>query len=85
MPVRRQLQQDRRDTVAEPPRHGQELLQRLGAVVQLLHMRDVAAGLEREFEALRRLRQPVIDIFDRRESVEAVVDLDAVELARIIR
>lgn len=44
----------------------------------------MAAGREREHKGRGRLRQPVFEMCDGRQAVEAAVDLDTVKIARIV-
>src|SRR5919197_1365885 len=54
-------------------------------VVQPLHLRQIAAHLDRENEVVRRLLHPARDGRRARQTVEGRVDLDRVEVTRVER
>src|SRR5436309_13205906 len=58
-------------------------LERLSTVLQLLRLRQIAVGLDRVAEAGRRLLAPFVERVAARQPIEAVVDLDSVELGGI--
>src|SRR5829696_5897446 len=60
-----------------------EELDARGQVTEPLHVRDVAAHLDRKDEVVRCLVDPALHGLHRRQPVEAGVHLDAVEVARI--
>ena len=75
VPVWRELEQDRSEPAAEEFGPGQEAGQGFAAVIELLAVCDVAAGLEREAKVRRHAVEPDADAFLRRKTVEAAVHL----------
>jgi hypothetical protein len=70
---------------AEVPHVVKRPFERLLRVLQLLHVRQKPARLDRVPEAGRRLLSPFLERFGRGPPVEGVVDLDRVEDTRVLR
>ena len=83
--VRRQLPEDRAELAGASK--GLEALvhalRAVGDVAQPLHMREVAARLDGEQEAVGRTCGPALDGLRARQPVERRVDLDRVERLRV--
>jgi len=84
-PSRRQLIQDRSERARETLRAGEEQPDRIGRILQLLHVRQVAARLHRVDEPARRAVRPPGEGFRFGEPIERVVDLDGIEPLSVIR
>src|SRR5689334_149006 len=67
----------------QPPREDDEALNRVLAILQLLHVGDEAIGLDRIAESGRRLVVPSVEGFRLRHAIEAGIDLDSIELLRV--
>src|SRR5690606_2731208 len=81
--LRRELPQERAELAAqlEEPR-SEEVRERRLHVLELAHVRDVAAALYREHEIVRHLVAPARVARRRLQGIEAAVQLDAVEALR---
>src|SRR5438105_8857206 len=75
VPASRKLEQHRTELLTEPSRVVQQALQRLLGILELLHVREVAAGFDCEDESLRGFSSPQLEGLARWELVIAVVDL----------
>ena len=82
-PAWRQLKKYRTELLLEPLRHQKELLRRTFRVFQLFHVRDEAAGLDRETKIVRRRFAPGVKCLCGWQAIEAVIDLDGIEVARV--
>ena len=78
-PARRELVEDGAEMAAERAGAAEEPIDRLFGVLQLLHVRQEAAGLHGEEESARRPRGPGGERRFVGQAIEAVVDLDGVE------
>src|SRR5262249_16846538 len=78
-PARRELIEDGAEVGAELLGSREEALERLLRVLQLLHVREISAGLDREEEPGGGLPLPSREPAGFGQSVEAVVQLDGVE------
>src|SRR5207249_11797821 len=83
-PPRRQLVENRTKRAAETPRAREEAIERLGWVLQFLHVREKAAGLHSVHESGRGTRSPVGEGRCLGQSVKGVVDFDGVELRDVV-
>jgi hypothetical protein len=63
---------------------GEESLDVLGGLLEPLDVSDVAAGLDREAEVVGRFLDPPADRVLGRQPIEGVIDLDGVELRRVV-
>ncbi len=82
LPTRRQLKQNRSQLLAQTIRSQKKLRRRTLRILQLLHGCDETTRLHCETESGRRRLSPVVESLRRRQSIEAVVDLDRVEVFR---
>ena len=82
--VRRQLDQDRFELLAELQRAGGERIDQRARLEQPPLVRDLARRLEGEGETVRHLRRPFAHAIGRRCSVHRRVDLEAAELFRVL-
>ena len=82
-PPGRKLIQQRTETCAQVLRMLEQTMQRLGRVLQLLHVCQIAAGFDREQEWRRHPFAPGGERLRRWKAIERVVQLDAVEHARV--
>src|SRR3546814_20877631 len=82
---RSQWIEDRPKAVAEMGEGRHHPFQRLLAILELLHLRQIAVRLGRIAEAAGRLFAPFVDRFRAGQAVEAVVDLHRVELFGVDR
>ena len=80
----RQLIEDRSKVATESCGSRQQPVQRLLRIPQPFHVRQKAAGFDREQESRRCLITPVRKRGSLGETVEGVVDFDAIELARVV-
>src|SRR5207302_7469631 len=62
----------------------QDILQRLGWVLELLHMRQVTTGFDRIDETRWRLATPLQERLHRRQAVKRIIDLHRIELLCVI-
>src|SRR3954463_6277245 len=82
-PVRRKLIQHRTQRAFEMARPREKQLQWIVRILQLLHVRQEAAGFDRIDEMRRRLRSPRVERARIREAIEGVVDFDSIEMLGI--
>src|SRR6185369_9797936 len=83
VPLRRKLKQDRSKLLLQPLRDQKKLFRRTSRLLQLLHMRDETAGFQRETKVGWRRLSPGVERLRCRQSIEAIVDFDRVEVARV--
>lgn len=79
MPARGKLEQDRPQLAAQRRDGGEEALGAGAWILQLLHVRDISAGLAGEHELLWCPVAPCGDGLLRRQAIESAVDLDRIE------
>src|SRR3954469_23652433 len=82
--VRRKLIEHRPERVLEPPGAAEEALERLLGGLQLLHVRQVTAGLDRVDETFWRAPAPGRESRSLGQPIKGVVDLDRVEPLRVV-
>ena len=75
-PAGRQLKKYRSQAILQPADAIQKRLQRLAKILQFLHVRDVAAGLDAEAKFIRCDPPPIRKGFFERQPIERVVDFD---------
>src|SRR4051812_14439476 len=83
-PVGRQLKQHRTERPTETIGASEEAMERLLRILQLLHVGQEAARLDRVGEPARRAASPRGEGRRIRKAVEGVVDLDGVEMRRVM-
>src|SRR5687768_12789315 len=83
LPPRWKLDQNGAQMVLQSFRAADESLQRLDRILQLLHMRRIAAEFERVEESVRRPIPPRLERRFRWQAVKAVIDLYGIEPLRI--
>src|SRR5215218_191154 len=79
LPAGRQLVEHGAQMTSKGPGAAEEALDRLLRVLELLHVREKAAGFYGEQESARRARGPVSERVFFRQPVETVVDFNGVE------
>jgi len=84
-PARWELVEDGSEARPEPAHPVEELAQRFVWLRELFQVGDVAVGFDGEDKAGRRRRRPVLDRCEAWEVVEAVVEFDGIEDARVVR
>src|SRR5215472_8326299 len=82
--VGRQLKEDCPKLGSERRGRLEEILQQVGAVLELRDVRDALRGLERQAEARRCLLVPAAEDLRIRNAVEGVVDLDGGEALGVV-
>src|SRR4029079_17256500 len=83
-PTRRQLIEHRPEMRAEAAHAREKPRDRLPGILQLLHVRQEAAGLDGELELRRRTAGPRGERRALGQPVEAVVDFDGIERPRVV-
>jgi hypothetical protein len=81
--IRRQLEQQRPQTLAQLPGHGEELRHGLIGVPQPKPMRDLLRGFECESEFATHLLRPTLDVGQRGHAVERLVDLNGAKMLAV--
>src|SRR5262249_37425310 len=71
-------------SVPEAPGAREEAANRLGRVLELLHVREVAAGFHGVHESARRAAPPRGKSRRLRQPIKRVVDLDRVDALRVV-
>src|SRR6185436_5741162 len=82
-PTRRQLKQDWTELSTESIGHEEKLLARRHRIFQLLHVRGEAAAFDGKKKTRRRRVAPVVECVRGGQMIEAVVDLDGIEVLRV--